>query len=105
MPKFITPDEIEEGMELVEPIKNKFGQVLFPANLKLQMKHVGILKTWGIQTIQVISNNNNNVVEIDESDIAEAKEKLSRRMKWLPRNDNEKDLAELALNRILELKL
>ena len=103
MPKFITPDEIQEGMELAEPVKNKFGQVLLSSNLKLQTKHTVILKTWGIQTIQIISDN--DVTKIDESALEEAREKLSHRMKWSPRNANEEDLVEMALNRILEIKL
>lgn len=102
MLKTITPDEIKEGMELAESVKNKFGQVLLAAQTKLQPKHAGILKTWGVQAIQVYSDNDSGFSQFDETAVANAKDKLSKRMNWTPRNSYEEELAQMALNRILE---
>ena len=102
--KTISPEEIIEGMELAVPVMNKLGQVLLAENLKLLSKHTGLLKTWGVRTIQVYSSDTDENSEIEESVLLDAKKILSERMKWEPRNLNEEDLAEMALNRILETK-
>lgn len=102
MLKTITPDEIEAGMELAESVNNKFGQVLLSAQTKLQSKHAGILKTWGVYAIQVYSESGNAFSQFDETAVANAREKLAKRMNWTPRNSYEEELEKIALNRILE---
>lgn len=53
MARVISCDEIEQGMILAQPILNKFGQILLPANVELQKKHSQLLKTWGITSVTI----------------------------------------------------
>lgn len=103
MARLITLDEIEDGMVLSTPAKNKFGQILLGAGLPLTQKHKGMLKTWGVTMLQIV----------DEAELEEAKsftsvmrddasQKLVQRLQWEPENEYEKDLFEMALRSILE---
>ena len=65
MAKGINCDDIQEGMILAQPILNKFGQVLLPANVELQKKHSHLLKTWGI-TVVFIKNEESNALDDPE---------------------------------------
>lgn len=103
MPRLITPDEIADGMQLAEPVKNRFGQVMLPANVQLQTKHAGMFKTWGIQAVLIVDDAGQESDKYDESEVTVAKQKLSRRMNWKARNAYEKELTEMALERILEM--
>lgn len=94
--KLINVSEIERGMELTEPVKNRNGQVLLNSGVILEEKHKLILKTWGIKKVSVKS-------EFEEAnspvyDLAEEKmSALKNRLSWQPRNYQESELIELAL--------
>lgn len=103
MPKLVVLEEIKEGMELALPIKNKFGQVLLSADVRLENKHKKILKTWGVTGIYIKEDNiETNEAEYDDKAVSEAAQILSRRLKWKPTNFNEEDLYNMALRQILE---
>ena len=103
MPKLITVEDIKEGMELALPLKNKFGQVLLSANLRLEDKHQKILKIWGIESLYIKDENSvSEEFNYDEEAKAKAVQMLTHRIKWHPLNYNEEDLYEMALHTILE---
>lgn len=100
--KEISIDKIEIGMEISSNVVNKYKQVLIRANERFEEKHRFILKTWGIQTVKVIIDD-----EVDQDEISEEKKEkawniLSRRMNWKARNENEKELIKIAINRLCE---
>lgn len=103
MARWINADHAVNGMELAAPIKNKFGQIIIPAGIKLEEKHKNVLKTWGIDKLFVLEENELIMeAKFDETKIEEAKILLSARMKWSAKNNHEKELQTVALNHILK---
>lgn len=99
----ITIDRIKEGMQLSENISNKFGQLLLPANTRLEKKHIKLLKTWGIQSIQVQDEEDASCVWKEEKEfLIKAKAALEKRIKWKPRNPIEETIQEIALIKSIE---
>ena len=99
----ITIDRIKNGMILSERIVNKFGQMLLPAETKLEEKHKKLLKTWGVQSIHI----KDDVIdspewELEKKRSLKAKEILAKRMNWEPRNIIEESIQETALVKIME---
>ena len=103
MSTLITIDKITVGMKLAEPVKNKLGQLLFAVGVTLEEKHKKIFSTWGITSIYIqdVDNQESNIV-FDMNSYPAAKEELSKRLKWVPRNAVEEDLFEIAVKKILE---
>lgn len=97
MAKGINCDDIQEGMILAQPILNKFGQVLLPANVELQKKHSHLLKTWGI-TVVFIKNeeSTNQEIEISEEMKLHIREHLNTIILWEPQLPFEKEIYQLA---------
>ncbi|MFZ5807077.1 MAG: hypothetical protein ACOY3I_07720 [Verrucomicrobiota bacterium] len=54
MPK-IDAENAEVGMVLASDVQNLNGQLLMPKGMALAEKHLWLLKTWGIQHIDIIS--------------------------------------------------
>lgn len=104
MPKKVVVAEIEDGGGvLAEPVINKFGQVLFPAGLALEQKHVRILKTWNITEVLVQdqeASDDTPVITLSIRGLAE--ERLSHRLTWTPRNFNEQDFISMGVDHIAE---
>lgn len=46
-------EDLEPGMILSKDIKDRTGRTLLKADMVLQEKHLKILKTWGISTIEI----------------------------------------------------
>ena len=97
MANYISIDQIEEGMILAEPVVNKFGNVLLGAGASLSSNHITLFKTWNVKDIAIRSLSSDSEIEITEEHRAQAAVLLTKRMKWFPRNDIEKDLYSLAL--------
>jgi hypothetical protein len=104
MPKLITINDLQEGMELAVPVRNKFSQVLLAENIKLEDRHKNILLLWGIQSIYVKETENESEIKFNEAEILQAKNKLKDRIKWNFRNYSEEEIYNLALNEILNNK-
>jgi hypothetical protein len=104
MNKQILLEQLEEGMELAQPVKNKLGQLLLPVDIKIEEKHKRLLKTWGVSSLFIKDDGKSETVEtgIDEETLNKAKLLLEQRMTWKPRNSNEEELYETALGNILE---
>jgi hypothetical protein len=101
--KEIPIQKIEVGMELTSDVVNKYKQVLIYANTRFEEKHRFLLKTWGINSIKVkIENETEKMTGITEEQKAEAVIELETRMFWKPRNEIEKELVEIAVERICQ---
>ncbi len=103
MLKLISLDEIEPGMILGSPIKNKYGQVLLAAKIALVYNHKNLLKTWGITTLYIVDPDQNT----DEKSLAnnrsiDAEKILRERLNWAPENVYEQDLYDMAIQSIIE---
>ncbi|MBN8574867.1 MAG: hypothetical protein J0M05_13210 [Candidatus Kapabacteria bacterium] len=97
MAKVISCDEIEQGMILAQPILNKFGQILLPANVELQKKHSQLLKTWGINSVSIKGvEGEDKEMEISEEMRALIEDTLKLKILWQPTNSFEKELYQLA---------
>ena len=97
MARFITLEEIEDGMVVSEPAVNKFGNTLLPAGATLKVSHINLLKTWNIKTLCIKGDELEEDAEITEEQISMAKERLDGRMLWKPRNDFERDLYNMGI--------
>ncbi|MGA2297636.1 MAG: hypothetical protein ABSG15_08825 [FCB group bacterium] len=102
MAERIPISKIQVGQVLQDSVQNKFGQTIIPAGTAIQEKHKRILKTWNIQTVRIVTDDNKSdepqkQIEINDEKLKLAAKKIKTRMKWNPRNKNEVDLYELAL--------
>lgn len=105
MTSVLTIDQLKEGMEVAIPVKNKVGQILLPANLILENKHIRMLHTWGISTISVVSNlDEPGNSKYDAGQIENARNELNKRILWKPELPFEEELYEMGLFIILERK-
>lgn len=98
--KVISLNEITEGMQLAEPIINNFGQILLVKGTSLAEKHIKLLKTWNISRVSIIDDTDSEPRNISDygEDIQEmAKKILASRFTWIPRNEAEQDLYNMAL--------
>ena len=69
----------------------------------LQPQHKRLLGMWGITTIVVFDENENDEIPVyDQRVIAQATETLSKRIAWLPENAFEKDLLDMAVKQLLK---
>ncbi|HRK59924.1 MAG TPA: hypothetical protein PLI74_09795 [Candidatus Kapabacteria bacterium] len=97
MARVISCDEIEQGMILAQPILNKFGQILLPANVELQKKHSQLLKTWGITSVTIKGEEGDDKeIEISEEMRLLIEENLKNKILWQPINAYEKEVYQLA---------
>lgn len=96
MSRLVTINQIIEGMELEHAVKNQYGQLLLPANARLEEKHKKILKTWGISSLYIIEELNDSAeMQTMENQKIEELKLLHERFRWSPRNKNEEDLFEM----------
>lgn len=97
MAKVIQVEEIEEGMIVLEPVLNHFGQVLIPAGATLKENHKKILKTWNIRAISIKIEEQEEDNSISEELRSIAVGILKERMNWEPRNDYEENLFQIGI--------
>lgn len=101
----ITVEQIKDGMITAEPVINNFGFTLIPAGTALMEKHKKVLKTWNVFTVSIKTDDVDENEEISEELKALAIERLSKRMKWSPRNNLEINLYHTAIIRAAKLCL
>jgi hypothetical protein len=92
MARIISIEEIKNGMILSEPVFNSSGQTLLPFGIEITEKHVKVLKTWNITSLSIHDDESNDINAISPEILNIAKEKVSSRMDWVPRNPIEIDL-------------
>lgn len=103
MANIITIEQIQDGMVTAEPVVNNFGFTLIPAGTTLSERHKRILKTWNAFTVSIKSDDLEEDLEISDELKALAVERLSKRMKWTPRNVFEINLYQTAIIRAAKL--
>lgn len=72
---------LSEGMPLAADVVNHHGQVLIPVGLKLSSKHIGLLKAWGVQHVDVDAEGAQVTMEnplevLDSGALAEIEEEM-----------------------------
>lgn len=98
MPKFVTVDEVEEGMLLAEPIRNNFGQVMMPVGHQIKAQHMRLLKIWNVNGIVIkMSNEEEENSALSPEEIKKIKEELETRMDWTCDFELEIDLFNTAI--------
>lgn len=102
--KTINGADIAVGMELAEPVKNMYGQMLLSAGTVLLENHIKLFKTWGIQSVTINSAEEEVPADLTVALDFETMTVLKKRMDWTPMNDHEMDLHNLAVQMILKQK-
>lgn len=103
MHKIVSVNELKEGMIISHHVKNRFGQLILASDQKIEEKHLNVLKIWGIQSVSVIVEADNETEQIvDEYTRIEAEIILNKRLFWTPENSCEKELYEIALMHVIQ---
>jgi hypothetical protein len=97
MSKTISIDAVEPESILAEPVTNSLGQTLINSGVTLTSKHISLLRTWNIQIVKIIDGSNDEVNNINEYQISQARIELKKYVRWTPRNNAEEDLIELGV--------
>ncbi len=97
MARSVSIDELEIGMVLADPIYNNFGQILIGADSELTQRQIKVLKTWNVKYINIKDNQEEQPLELNPELIEMARERIRSRMDWEPRNYNEMDLFNTAV--------
>lgn len=84
MANVIKLEEIVEGVILQEDVMNSQGVILLKKGLKLQEKHIKILKRWGVGSVTVseesdLADDNRPVAEIIQEKTTEIRGQLDKR--------------------------
>jgi hypothetical protein len=98
--KIINLNEITNGMQLAEPVINNFGQILMTKGTSLAERHIKLLKTWNISRVSIVDDIETEPQDVTGygEDIQEmARKILATRLIWIPRNEAEQDLYNMAL--------
>jgi hypothetical protein len=99
---YVLVNEIIDGMILSEPIVNNFGQTLLPFGAILSEKHIRIFRTWNITGVMIKSDQDDDTELSPELQVL-ARERLRKRMGWLPRNAIEKNLVDMAVIKLIKM--
>ncbi len=99
MAVIITVEQIKDGMIVAEPVINNFGFTLVPSGTILNEKHKKVLKTWNVYTVSIKTDDTEDESEISEELKKLAIDRISKRMKWTPRNSQEINLYNTAIIR------
>ena len=104
MAKYISIDEIEEGMITAEAVVNHSGFTLIPSGAVLKEEHKKLFKIWNVEKVSIKSEENENCHEFSEEQKLLATEYLKEKMTWVPKNDIEKDIYNTAILKIIKDK-
>lgn len=83
----ISVDEAKVGMELSCAVRAAQGFIIFPSKTKLTVKDLGIIRSWGIELIDVKSAGRKSTPKVEDDD-----EHLIEEM-FAPHRDNKLMLA------------
>lgn len=90
--------DIIEGMELAENVVNTFGQTLLAAGTVLSRRHINLLKTWSITKVIITAGDTGEEENTMSEELRRAAEnELKRYMHWIPNNEYEKAIYNMAL--------
>lgn len=80
-------ERLESGMVLAAPVTNEMDQLLFPAEFVLTDKHIQLLRSWGIGSVDVQmagDDEQDAMASIDPKIIEEAERSLKEIFHWAP---------------------
>ncbi|OGU13692.1 MAG: hypothetical protein A2X61_01915 [Ignavibacteria bacterium GWB2_35_12] len=97
MAEIVATNNVNAGMVVSEPVVNSFGQTLISTGVEINEQHIKLLKMWNISCISIKTSDSDELDELTEDMINLGLERLSKRLNWQPRNDNEKDLIDLGI--------
>ncbi|MCL5991598.1 MAG: hypothetical protein M1419_05800 [Bacteroidetes bacterium] len=97
MSEIVATNDIKIGMAVSEPVVNSFGQTLISSGAEINEQHIKLLKMWNISCISIKTSESDELEELTEDMINLGLDRLSKRLTWQPRNDNEKDLIDLGI--------
>lgn len=90
-------DKLTPGNILAKAVMNSYGQTLIPSGVKLEERHLKILKTWNIKSVHIADDLPNNPLEISDEIRTMAEKKLKARLKWEPESEFEHSFLELGI--------
>lgn len=88
-------DNIKEGMVLAKPVLNKVGQVMIAQDIAITNKHINILKMWGVNKVEIMTNNIVEAASDEYESVSKKKQKLREQLGW--------DVDVIFLDEIIEL--
>lgn len=97
MAEIVATNNVKTGMTVSEHVVNSFGQTLIAAGTDINEQHIKLLKMWNIECISIKTSDSEELEELSEEMIKLGLERLYKRLKWEPRNENEKDLIDLGI--------
>lgn len=97
MAEIIASNEIKVGMVVNESVVNSFGQTLISSGVEINEQHIKLLKMWNITCVSIKTADSDELEVLTEEMINMGLERLSKRLTWQPRNENEKDLIDLGI--------
>lgn len=98
MAKILHIDDLKPEMILAEPVTNNFGQTLLPAGMQLLERHITLLRTWGIMSVVLKSEENEVENEISEEIRTLSTLRVRSRMRWEPQTEIEKNIFDLGVH-------
>lgn len=106
MYKLININDVDEGMELAEPIFNNQGQTLLPAGITLNNNHLKILRSWNVLYIKIVTDGQDSEeINISPELLQYSRERISRIVNWIPNSEIEEELLEVAVIQLAISKL
>lgn len=103
MLKNLPIEDLKDGMTFSNSIINKYGQVLISSGTQFQIRHLSLFRTWGIQYVSVICDDNTISSEEENSELKDlAVEQLKRRLLWEPQKEVELDMFNMAVSYLVK---
>lgn len=103
MLKNLPIEDLKEGMTFSNSIVNKYGQILISSGTPFQIRHLSLFRTWGIQYVSIICDENTSHNEEVNSEVKDlAVEQLKRRLLWEPQKEVELDMFNMAITHLVK---
>lgn len=94
MSRYLSINELVPGMITAEPVLNRYGQTILGRGVVLEAEHMTRLKTWGIMHVCIKSDDESS---IGDEIIKVATAWVAERCRWNPRNPQEDDMINAAI--------
>ena len=100
---------LETGMITASDVFDQSGRMLFPAQTEISAKHIKVLKTWGVNEVEIVGDDDEqetpetHTPTLDPAVIAAAQERLQLLFRFNPSGDDPlvAELQRLCLQRLL----
>jgi hypothetical protein len=99
-------ETLQPGMVLAEPVLNRLGQILMSKGSALSLRHLTVLKTWGISTAVIEGGEaEGNDPILDQAIQDRALARIKTRLFWHPQSPLEKEIIHLAVEQAVQRSL